>query len=76
MAEKPFFKNLLQASTVGLNLVFSTFIGLAIGYGLDSLFHTSPWLMIIFFFLGIIAGFRELWRLARKEDNGSDKKDK
>jgi len=32
--------------------------------------------MIIFFFLGIVAGFRELWRLARREDNGSDKKDK
>lgn len=76
MADKPFFRQLLQASTVGLNLVFSTFIGLAIGYGLDSLFHTSPWLTIVFLLLGIAAGFRELWRLAMKEDNGSDKKDK
>jgi ATP synthase protein I len=75
LAEKPFFRQLLQASTVGLNLVFSTFIGLAIGYGLDSLFHTSPWLTIVFLLLGIVAGFRELWRLARKEDNGPDKKD-
>lgn len=70
-----FSKDFLQAWTVGLNLVLSTFIGLAIGYGLDSLFHTAPWLTIIFLLLGIIAGFRELWRLARKEDNGSDKKD-
>lgn len=74
MAEKPFFRQLLQASTVGLNLVLSTFIGLAIGYGLDSLFHSSPWLTIIFLILGIIAGFRELLRIAKKQDNGSDTK--
>lgn len=74
MPEKPFFRQLLQASTVGLNLVFSTFIGLAIGYGLDSLFHTSPWLTIIFLFIGIIAGFRELLRMATKQDNGTDSK--
>lgn len=74
MPEKPFFRQLLQASTVGLNLVFSTFIGLAIGYGLDSLFHTSPWLTIIFLVIGIIAGFRELVRLAKKQDNGTDTK--
>ncbi len=75
MAEKSFFRQLLQASTVGFNLVAATFIGLAIGYGLDALFNTSPWLTIIFLILGIIAGFRELYRLAQKQDNGTDKKD-
>ena len=74
MPEKPIFRQLLQASTVGLNLVLSTFVGLAIGYGLDSLFHTSPWLTIIFLLIGIIAGFRELLRIAKKQDNGSDTK--
>jgi ATP synthase protein I len=74
MPEKPIFRQLLQASTVGLNLVFSTFIGLAIGYGLDSLFKTSPWLTIIFLVIGIIAGFRELLRMAKKQDNGTDTK--
>ena len=74
MAEKPFFRQLLQASTVGINLVLSTFVGLAIGYGLDSLFHSSPWLTIIFLILGIIAGFRELLRMAKKQDNGPDTK--
>lgn len=82
--DKPLFRHFLQASSVGLNLVFSTFVGLAMGYGLDKLFHTSPWLLIVFTILGIIAGFRELVRMAKKEasyeeddsdkDNGSDKK--
>ncbi|MFZ2198454.1 MAG: AtpZ/AtpI family protein [Thermodesulfovibrionales bacterium] len=76
MTEKPVFKQLMQASSVGINLVLSTFVGLAMGYGLDSLFNTSPWLTIIFLLLGIIAGFRELFRMARKQDNGPDTKDK
>lgn len=75
MTEKPVFKQLMQASSVGINLVLSTFVGLAMGYGLDSLFNTSPWLTIIFLILGIIAGFRELFRMARKQDNGPDTKD-
>ena len=70
MAEKPFFKQLMQASTIGINLVLSTFVGLAIGYGLDHLFHTSPWLTIIFLIIGIITGFRELIRIAKKQENG------
>ncbi len=80
MAEKPLFRQFLQASTVGLTLVFSTFIGLAIGLLLDKLFKTSPWLTIIFLILGIVSGFRDLLRMARKQDersykDGTDKKD-
>lgn len=82
--DKPVFRHFLEASSVGLNLVFSTFVGLAMGYGLDKLFHTSPWLLIVFTILGIVAGFRELVRMAKKQasdeeeadnDNEPDKKD-
>ncbi len=71
--ERGFWKQLLDASTVPLNLVTATFVGLAIGYGLDSLFGTSPWLTVVFLILGIIAGFRELFRYARKQEK-DDKK--
>jgi ATP synthase protein I len=72
MAEKPLLRQLLEASTVGLNLVLSTFVGLAIGYYLDRYFHTSPWLTIIFLIIGIVTGFRELIRIAKKQNNGPD----
>lgn len=72
--EKPLLKQLLQASTVGLNLVIATAVGLAIGYFLDKAFGTRPYLTIIFLILGIIAGFRELFRLAR-ESSGSEGND-
>lgn len=64
------FRHLLRASSVGLNLVISTFVGLAMGYFLDSFLGTGPYLLIVFTILGIITGFRELFRMAK---NGSDK---
>lgn len=78
MPEKSVFKQLLQASTVGLNLVLSTITGLAIGYGLDYAMdkwfgiHTKPWLTLIFLLFGIISGFRDLVRMARKSDSDND----
>jgi ATP synthase protein I len=75
-----FNKEFLHAWIVGLNLVISTFVGLAMGYGLDYLmgrwFHlqTKPWLTIFFLFFGIIAGFKELIMLAKKSDDQSNKK--
>jgi ATP synthase protein I len=71
--EKPLLKQLLNASTVGIHLVLSTFVGFGMGYFLDRFLGTSPWLTAIFLILGIVAGFRELLRVARRQ-NGSDKK--
>jgi len=65
----------MRAWTVGLNFVFSIFIGLGIGYWLDKVFKTSPWLMLIFLLIGILAGFLELFKVAKGQDNGTDKKD-
>lgn len=66
--EKPLLKQLVEASSVGIHLVVSTFVGLAIGYGLDKLLGTSPYLTFIFLIIGIIAGFRELIRVAKKQE--------
>lgn len=75
MADKPILKNLFHASSIGIHLVVCTFAGLAIGYGIDKLFNTSPWFTIVFLILGIIAGFREIIRLAKKKfDENDDKK--
>ena len=71
--EKPLLKQLFDASTVGIQLVLSTFVGFAMGYFLDRFLGTSPWLTAIFLILGIVAGFRELLRIAGRQ-NGTDKK--
>jgi ATP synthase protein I len=71
--EKPLWKQLWEASTAGLNLVISTIIGGVIGYGLDYAMekwfglHTKPWLLFIFALLGIMAGFRDLFKMASRK---------
>ncbi|OIO00995.1 MAG: hypothetical protein AUJ49_08740 [Desulfovibrionaceae bacterium CG1_02_65_16] len=57
---------LSTAGTIGLQLVCSTFIGLAMGYFLDKWLGTSPWLLVIFLLLGITAGFRDVFLEARR----------
>jgi len=55
------------ASTVGINLVASTFIGFAIGYWLiDGHLGTFPWFTMIFTLLGIASGFLYLFKIARR----------
>lgn len=57
---------LAMASTIGLSMVFATFIGLAIGYWLDKVFDTSPWLTLIFLVVGIVAGFRNIYIIGKR----------
>ena len=72
-AKSEFFRLLGVASTVGINLVISTFIGLAIGWLLDNkVFNTSPWFTIIFLILGIAAGFKYLFKIVSKMDNNKE----
>jgi ATP synthase protein I len=53
-------------ASLGITLVASTAIGLAIGYQLDKWLKTSPWLTILFLLFGIAAGFVNLFRETRR----------
>ena len=55
-------RQLARLSTIGISLVAATAIGLLIGYGLDRLFGTAPWLTMVFALFGIAAGFLNLFR--------------
>ncbi len=45
------------ASSIGMTLVISTVIGLALGVGLDRWLGTKPVLTLLMLVLGIVAGF-------------------
>ena len=49
-----------------IELVAGLGIGFGIGYGLDALLGTSPFLMIIFIFLGFAAGILTMMRSAKE----------
>jgi len=54
-------KDLAYYSSIGLSVVLSIFIGLAVGVYLDRrVFNTTPWLTLIFLGLGIAAGYRNI----------------
>ncbi len=48
---------------VGVELVSALVVAVAIGYGLDRIFHTTPILTAVFVPLGGAAGVANLWRL-------------
>jgi F0F1-type ATP synthase assembly protein I len=53
-------------STVGLMFPTSIAVGFGIGYLLDSLFKTSPYLLIIFTLYGVAAGFVNLIKVTKQ----------
>ena len=46
-------------------LVAGLLVGFGIGYGLDALFGTRPWLLLVFTLLGFAAGVQTMLRTAR-----------
>ncbi len=48
---------------VGVELVAALVVAVAIGYGLDRLFHTTPILTAVFVPLGGAAGVLNVWRI-------------
>ena len=60
-----------QPSSLGMALKLSTemvaavLVGTIIGFILDSWFDSKPWLIIIFFFVGVAAGITNVIRTAK-----------
>jgi ATP synthase protein I len=55
---------------VGIELVAALVVAVAIGYGLDRLFHTTPILTAVFVPLGGAAGVMNLWRVFAPKQKG------
>jgi ATP synthase protein I len=53
-------------STVGLSFVLAIALGAWFGYLLDTWLGTSPWLFLLFFILGFVAGALNVYRTANK----------
>ena len=60
--EKSSFGKAFQLST---ELVSAVLVATIIGFILDNWFDTKPWLIIIFFFIGVAAGIMNVIRSAK-----------
>lgn len=58
------------AMRLGAEMVAALVVAVAIGYGLDRLFHTAPWFMIGFVPVGAIAGLKNVMRAMGKTEKG------
>lgn len=58
------------AFRVGTELVGALIVGVGIGYLLDQWLGTTPWLLVVFFFLGSGAGVLNVYRAVGGQDFG------
>ena len=64
--ENPQTSNIGQAFKLSTELVAAVLVGTIIGFILDNWFDTKPWLIIIFFFVGVLAGIINVIKSAKK----------
>ncbi len=72
-----FYRELYDATTIGLSVVFSILIGGVLGWWLDRKYTSSHhWLFFLFLFFGIVAAFRNMFYGIKKQknDNTNNKK--
>jgi ATP synthase protein I len=55
-----------NAFKLSTELVSAVAVGTIIGFILDKTFGTKPWLILIFFFVGVVAGIINVIRSAKK----------
>ena len=59
-----------KALKISTELVAAVVVGATIGYLLDNWFDTKPLFIVCFFLIGIAAGLRNVFRSARKMNDG------
>jgi ATP synthase protein I len=59
-------KQVASYSTLGLEMGLSVAVGAVIGYYIDKWLKTEPWFLIVFLLFGVVAGFRSLYRAAKR----------
>ena len=71
VSKRNFNSNEDNRSTIGTafklstELVSAVAVGTIIGFILDKTFGTKPWLILIFFFIGVIAGIVNVFKSAK-----------
>ncbi len=69
-------RSLSMVSSMGISVVLAIAIGVWFGLTLDEWFGTKPWFFYIFLFIGIAAGFKNIYVIAGREIRRNDDNDK
>ena len=69
--KKKLVREIGRYGTIGFEMVISVVLGLLFGWWMDSLFHTKPWLTLVFMLFGIAAGFKGIFRVLKSIEKNS-----
>jgi len=61
-----FIRAFALLSQIGITIVACVGVGIFLGWLLDRLFGTSPWLLLVFTLLGVVAAFKSIFDFAKK----------
>lgn len=70
--KRELFQSLAMVSSMGISVVLAIGIGVWFGLTLDRWFGTKPWFFYIFLFIGIAAGFKNIYLIAGREIRRND----
>jgi len=73
--KRDLLKSLSMVSSMGISVVLAIGIGVWFGLTLDRWLGTRPWFFYIFLFIGIAAGFRNIYVIAGREIRKDDDSD-
>ena len=62
-----FVRALAQLSQIGIMIISCIGVGILSGWLLDRWLGTSPWLLLVFTILGILAAFRSIFDFAKRQ---------
>ncbi len=69
ISEQSSSSNIGVAFKLSTEMVAAVIVGTIIGFILDNWFGTKPWLILIFFFVGVIAGILNVIRSAKNMES-------
>lgn len=71
-SKRELFQSLATVSSMGISVVLAIGIGVWFGLALDRWLGTKPWFFYIFLFIGIAAGFKNVYVIAGREIRRND----
>jgi F0F1-type ATP synthase assembly protein I len=74
-SKRQLFQSLATVSSMGISVVLAIGIGVWFGLTVDRWLGTKPWFFYIFLFIGIAAGFKNVYVIAGREIRKSDDND-
>ena len=71
-SKRELFQSLAMVSSMGISVVLAIGMGVWFGLTLDRWLGTKPWFFYIFLFIGIAAGFKNVYVIAGREIRRND----